>query len=123
MKTCPSCREDVNDEAIKCRHCHSMLLPAQEARQDAKPVDDGRVMHVLDRDLVRFGKYVGAVLAVFLVAGGCLFGFKLDSALEKARDTQGDLKVAHEKILVAQTDLMAAQAGRMRCMSSGMPLD
>jgi len=108
MKTCPFCKEQINDEAIKCRFCHSMLLPVQVSEQ--KPLDDGRVTYVLDRDLIRFGKFSGAVLALFLVVGAYLFGFKLESALEKVRDTQEQLKTTQEKLSAAQRDLEAAQA-------------
>ena len=31
MKSCPFCKEQVNDEAIKCRYCQSMLLSLQGA--------------------------------------------------------------------------------------------
>jgi hypothetical protein len=37
-----------------------------------------RVTYVFDTDLIRFAKFVGAVLAIFLVVGAYLFGFKLD---------------------------------------------
>ena len=66
MKSCPFCKEQVNDEAIKCRYCQSMLLSLQGA--DLKSGENSRVTYILDRDLVRFGKFAGAVLAVFLVA-------------------------------------------------------
>ncbi len=38
-----------------------------------------------------------------------MFGFKLESALEKVRSTQEDLKSAQEKMAVAQKELDAAQ--------------
>lgn len=107
MKTCPYCKEDVHDDAIKCRHCHSMLLPIV---QPAESSDDNRVTYILDRDLIRFAKFSVAVLAVFLIVGAYLFGFKLESALEKVRSTQEALKDAHEKMSLAQKELEAAQS-------------
>ena len=106
MKTCPYCKEDVHNDAIKCRHCHSMLLPIE---QPANTSDDNRVTYILDRDLVRFAKFSVAVLAVFLIVGSYLFGFKLESALEKVRSTQENLKIAQENMSLAQKDLEAAQ--------------
>jgi hypothetical protein len=67
------------------------------------------VTYVVDRDLIRFGKFVAAVLAVFLVAGAYLFGFKLESALDKVRNTQDELRASHEKLASAQRDLEVAQ--------------
>jgi hypothetical protein len=59
--------------------------------------------------LVRFAKFSAAVLAVFLVVGAYLFGFKLESALEKVRNTQQDLKVMQEGLVGAYKELRAAQ--------------
>lgn len=75
-----------------------------------KTPDEGRVTYILDRDLIRFAKFTAAVLAVFLVAGAYLFGFKLEAALDKVRSTQEDLKTAQEKMAVVQKELEAAQA-------------
>src|SRR2546430_232859 len=107
MKTCPYCKEEVHDDAIKCRHCHSMLLRLEHPEQTQ---DSSRITYVLDRDLVRFGKFSGAVLAIFLVVGAYLFGFKLESALEKVRDTQEALKTTQEKMAATQKELEAAQS-------------
>ena len=107
MKICPYCKEDVHDDAIKCRHCQSMLLPLD---LPAKSSDENHTTYILDRDLVRFAKFSGAVLAVFLVVGAYLFGFKLESALEKVHSTQEALQVAQEKLSLAQRELESAQA-------------
>lgn len=107
MKTCPYCKESVHDEAIKCRFCQSMLLPL--APTASQTPDSGRTTYILDQDLVRFGKFASAVLAVFLVVGAYLFGFKLDSALDKVHNTQEDLKNTQEKLETAQRELEAAQ--------------
>lgn len=107
MKTCPFCKEDVRPDAIKCRYCQSMLVPVGPS---VETQDQRRVTYVLDRDLVRFAKFSAAVLAVFLVVGAYLFGFRLEAALEKVRSTQKDLESAQSELRDAQKELDAAQA-------------
>jgi Zn-dependent metalloprotease len=95
MKTCPFCKEQVHDDAIKCRYCQSMLLPAQVS-EVKQPADD-RVTYILDQGLVRFGKFAAAIFALFLIAGAYLFGFKLDASVDKLQSTQTSLAAAQEK--------------------------
>jgi hypothetical protein len=50
-----------------------------------------------------------SLLAIFLVVGGFLFGFKLDSAVDKLRDSQEKIKLTEEATKTTQEQLVVAK--------------
>ncbi len=100
MATCKFCREAMHDDASRCPHCSSMVAGE----------DDRRVTYVVDRDLIRFAKFALAVLGVFVIFGAFAFGFKIEVAVEHARDLQKEMSDLEPKLRDAATDLATARA-------------
>ncbi len=98
MKVCPFCQEEIQEGALKCRYCRTMLIsaaPEETAKSD--------VTYVLDKDLVRFGKFAIAILGIFTVVGLFLFGYRLD-------DMSDQLAEAREALIESQAKLGSTQA-------------
>ena len=105
MKTCPYCKEEVREDALKCRYCQSSLVAAQP-----ESADKGNVTYVVDRDLVRFGKFALSVLGIFTVVGLFLFGFRLNDMASQLTKAREDLVEAQSNLDSAQANLDTAQA-------------
>lgn len=102
MKQCLYCKEYIEEHAIKCRYCHSMLIPAQAGSQS-----NGDVTYVLDKGLVRSGKFALAVLGIFTVVGLSLFGYRLSDMANQLTKAQEALGEALSKLDSAQTTMDA----------------
>jgi kumamolisin len=101
MKICPFCRGEIHDDAIKCMHCQSSLLPPQPGAAAAPPVPDSRqTVYIVDQDLIRFGKFTGAVLAVIIAVGVIFFGVDIK---ESAKDAAASAKEGEASAKDAQT--------------------
>jgi len=100
-RQCPFCKEDIKEDAIKCKHCQSLLYKIEP--EEIKKADDGKgdskyVTYVLDKDLVRFAKFALSVLAIFITIGIILYGVDLKQTAKELGEANSNLQEAHKKL-------------------------
>jgi serralysin len=84
MPTCPYCMEEIKLGARKCPHCQTSLeLPEK---------DDERTVYILDKGLVRFGKFIAAALGVFIIIGVYVYGLELKDSIRKTSEAEFQVK-------------------------------
>jgi hypothetical protein len=72
--------------------------------------DDSRVTYILDRDIIRFIKFTGAVLGVFGVVGLFFFGFSTEKTVENILEARDALKSDQQRTISIQNTLTAQQS-------------
>lgn len=114
MKKCLFCREDIQPDAIKCSHCASLQVPIPPDEPVRRPEASGRTTFIVDNDLITFAKFAAATITVFLVIGAYLFGVKMETLLERVRDTESEVAKSQQLLDGAQKDLELAKTNVRR---------
>ena len=83
---CPYCLEKIKPGARKCPHCQSSLETSTDG--------GGNVVYILDKGLVRFGKFIGAALGAFLIVGVYVYGLDLKDATKRTSEAEIEVKQA-----------------------------
>lgn len=66
------------------------------------PPDSGQVVYVFDRDLGRFIKFAGSILAIFVTVGIFLWGFDVKKAAAEVKDARNEARQLLEEVRQAQ---------------------
>jgi Thermolysin metallopeptidase, alpha-helical domain len=82
-----------------------MLVPLQSLapdKTDAPPEKSNQVTYILDRDLIRFIKFAGSVVALVVIVGGLFYGIDLKQAVRDVRDVQTETENLSKEVEAAK---------------------
>jgi hypothetical protein len=103
MTRCPFCKEEIQDDAIKCKHCQTMLVAIGDRADQSNTAT-----YVVDQGLLRFGKFAGALLALFITMGVVLYGVNLEDMGSELDERADELDSIDVRIGEALTKLKDA---------------
>jgi len=86
------------------------------------PGTGNQVVYVFDQDLIRFGKFALAVLAVFVAVGAFFYGFDIKQAAKEVRDSADKMRQISYDVNKARDDIDAAQAKSQQLLSRAQEL-
>jgi hypothetical protein len=100
-KSCPYCKAEIAIDAVRCRHCTSWLdeadAPAAASAQ--------KVVYILDRGLIRFGKFVTVIFGLFLLAGAYLWGLDMKETDKNLKDMEKEVRTVRDDIAKDKRDV------------------
>ena len=112
MKVCRFCREEIKDDAVKCRYCGSNLSSdtvAQDSKIPKVDLEPNQVLLVLDRGFLYFAKFVLGIVVVVLALATAYFGFDLNKAREDVDQAKKDVEQNTEEMKKGLAELQEAK--------------
>jgi hypothetical protein len=99
MAQCRFCKSDVPSGATRCPHCIS-FLDGEEPQGS-----QGQITYIVDKGLVKFAKFAGVVLAIFLTLTLSFYGFDIKQVRKEIEDTHVESQKLALDIKQAKGDL------------------
>ena len=90
--------QEIDLLAIRCSHCGTALKDMPSMIRRGMSASAGKVVYVLDRDLVRFLKVTTSVLGMFILVGLYLCGIDLKTTQEEMTSGRDTIDKAREEI-------------------------
>jgi hypothetical protein len=119
MKICPFCREQIHNDAIKCRYCASFLSPKSNEKEeppigpnDAKIlyVSPNKVVILADKGLIWFGKFLVGVISVVIVLGVLLYDTDIRKTLQEVETDKGTIEDAKRAVTDAEATVVSDES-------------
>lgn len=82
---------------------------SEELFEAIRSLGDRRILLVVDRGLIQFGKFITVQIAIFGIIGIFFFGADIKSALKEVRDTRQSMEDVQKELNQTRTDLHTAK--------------